>query len=184
LNSPVNDLIFVTGSEGKRIEAERILGRPLTRRALDLPEIQAIEVAEVARRKALTAFELTEGAPVMIEDTGLYIESWNGLPGALIRWFLQTVEPAGICRMLDAYPSRAARAESIIAVYDGALRLYAGEVQGSIAATPRGDQGFGWDTIFIPQGETRTFAEMSPEEKDRFSMRRIALEKWAKEEQA
>lgn len=175
----MKELIFVTGSNAKRTEAERILGRPLAQASLDLPEIQAVEVSEVAGRKAMTAYEMMGGSPVMIEDTGLYLESWNGLPGALIRWFLQTVEPAGICRMLDAYPDRAARAETIVAVYDGSLRLYAGSIIGAIAPAPRGEQGFGWDTIFIPQGQTRTFAEMAPEEKDRFSMRRIALEKWA-----
>ena len=57
--------------------------------------------------------------------------------------------------------------------------MFSGEVRGQIARAPRGDRGFGWDTIFIPDGETRTFAEMTPEEKDRLSMRRKAFRDFA-----
>src|SRR5262245_49459470 len=175
----MDDLIFVTGSRGKLLEAERILGRPIIQKELDLPEIQSLNVEEVVEKQAKAAYKSAGVIPVIVEDTGLYIDSWQGLPGALIRWFLETVGPKGICRMLDNFPHRAAIAKSIVAKYDGSLRLYAGEVKGTISAVPRGENGFGWDAIFIPEGDTRTFAEMSPEEKDRFSMRKIAFQKLA-----
>lgn len=178
----MDNLIFVTGSRSKLLEAERILGRSIKQRELDLPEIQTVEVEDVVEKKAQAAYELVGGVPVIVEDTGLYIECWKGLPGALIRWFVETVEPKGICQMLNKFPNRLATAKSVIAKYDGSLQIYTGETKGKISLAPRGENGFGWDTIFIPEGETRTFAEMSPEEKDRFSMRKIAFEKLAKEE--
>ena len=51
-----------------------------------------------------------------------------------------------------------------------------GTVQGTVAPKPVGESGFGWDAVFIPRGASRTFAEMEPEEKDQYSMRRIAIE--------
>ena len=115
----------------------------------------------------------------MIEDTGLYIEAWNGLPGALVKWFLSSVGTSGICRMMEGFPDRRARARTIVATYDGRVRplIFVGEVEGQIAFAPTGEAGFGWDKVFIPVGETKTFGEMTPEEKDRYSMRRQALEK-------
>jgi non-canonical purine NTP pyrophosphatase (RdgB/HAM1 family) len=114
----------------------------------------------------------------MIEDTGLYIQTWNGLPGALVKWFLQRVGPEGICKMLQPYPDRSAKAKTIVATYDGHGEpgIFVGEVTGQIAALPYGDGGFGWDALFIPDGAQQTFAEMGPEEKDRYSMRRLAFE--------
>ena len=171
----MRDWIFVTSSRAKLVEAERILGRRLIQHDLDLPEIQALDLETVIAAKAQLAYEALGGAPVIVEDTGLFIECWKGLPGALVRWFEETVGPAGICSMLQGFADRSARAQTIVAAYDGSLEVFSGEVRGQIAQAPRGDQGFGWDTIFIPEGETRTFAEMASEEKDRLSMRRKAF---------
>ena len=168
---------LVTQSEGKLREFERILKRKLELCWLDLPEIQAIEVEEVVTHKVKQAYEAW-GKPVMIEDTGLYIDAWNGLPGALIKWFVNTVGGNGICHMMSAFSNRRALAKTVIATYDGQTtpRIFVGEVEGTIAHAPAGTGGFGWDAIFIPTGAKKTFAEMSPEEKDTYSMRRQALE--------
>jgi non-canonical purine NTP pyrophosphatase (RdgB/HAM1 family) len=141
-----------------------------------LEEIQAIELDPVVRHKARQAFALL-GRPVFVEDTGLTFAAWNGLPGALIKWFLKSLGPEGICRLLQSETNRAATATTVFAYCDGmAEQVFSGIVQGSIPTTPRGASGFGWDALFQPQGSGRTFAEMAPEEKDRFSMRRLALE--------
>ena len=171
----MREWIFVTSSQKKLVEAERILGRRLVQHDLDLPEIQALDLETVIAAKARLACDALGAVPIIVEDTGLFIECWNGLPGALIRWFLEAVGAAGICAMMEGFADRSARAQTIVAAYDGSLEMFAGEVRGQIARAPRGDQGFGWDTIFIPDGETRTFAEMSSEEKDRHSMRRKAF---------
>lgn len=175
----LSDLTLVTGSASKLAEAQRILRVPLRSVALDLPEPQAVEVAAVVEAKARAAWEALGGVPVMVDDTGLSFDAWNGLPGALVKWFLATAGPEGVCRMLDPFATRAAAAVTVIAVYDGTLHTFEGRVRGTVPRTPRGDGGFGWDPLFIPDGSARTFAEMAPEEKDGFSMRRIALESLA-----
>ncbi len=168
---------FVTQSMGKLEEAERILGVKLEHCHIDLPEIQAIQVEDVVTYKAKTAYKELQ-KPVMIEDTGLFITAWNGLPGALIKWFVTSVGVEGICQMLQNFPERSAWAKTIIATYDGQAEpcMFIGTVKGHIASTPQGEGGFGWDSVFIAQGATKTFGEMPPHEKDFYSMRRQALE--------
>lgn len=168
-------LIFVTQSQGKLQEAEALLGYALQNHPLDLPEIQSIAVEEVVAAKAKYAYELLQ-SPVMVDDTGLYIDAWGGLPGALVKWFLKGTGAAGICKMLDSFVERTAYAESIVGVYDGELHIYRGRVKGRIAPGPVGDNGFGWDPIFIPDGETQTFGQMTLDTKLKYSMRRLSFE--------
>ena len=112
-----------------------------------------------------------------MEDTGLSIAALGGLPGALVRWFLVTVGPGGICALIPPGASRAATARTAVAWCDGdSVEVLTGETAGQITAEPRGDGGFGWDAIFQPNGSPRTFAEMDQAERDRFSMRRRAIE--------
>jgi non-canonical purine NTP pyrophosphatase (RdgB/HAM1 family) len=167
---------FVTQSFNKVAETERILNMKLEHNDLALPEIQAIEVEEVVRYKVKYAYEALGRRPVMVEDTGLFIEAWNGLPGALIKWFVQSTGDIGLCKMMQGFPLRNAVAKTIVATCDEEIHIFKGEIQGQIGLVPRGSGGFGWDSVFIPNGANRTFAEMSPGEKDYYSMRRIALE--------
>lgn len=170
-------LLFVSGNAGKAREIEAMLGTPIEQLALDLPEIQALAVDDVARHKAATAFERA-GRPVVVEDTGLYVEALRGLPGALVRWFLATIGPAGICDLIPTGADRAARARTAVAYCDGGrLEIFAGETAGVIAPAPAGQGGFGWDPIFRPLGASRTFAEMTLAEKAGYSMRRKALDR-------
>lgn len=156
--------IFVTSNENKRREAAAILGIELERAAPEVAEIQALDVAEVAAAKALAAREALGHPPrlVLVEDSGLVIEAWRGLPGAFTKWFLASVGIEGILRMLCSNGDRAARAVCAVAVAEGngRVRSFLGEVAGSIAPEPRGESGFGWDPIFIPQGQLLTYAEM------------------------
>ena len=168
--------LFVSSNAGKAREVAAILGYPLERLEADVPEIQALDVSEVVREKATAAYALA-GRPVLVEDTGLYITSLNGLPGALVKWFLATVGPAGICAMLPPGAPRTAIARTAVALHDGReVIVLTGEVPGQITTSPRGANGFGWDPIFQPDGASGTFAELTQEEKNRYSMRRAALE--------
>lgn len=173
MNEPI---VFVTGSSSKYKEAERILGIELEHCKLNLPETQAILLEEVIQSKALYAYEALEHRAILVEDTGLFVEAWNGLPGALIKWFMESVGQSGICKMLSTFPNRKARAKTMVAIHDGELTIFSGEIEGRISDSPQGQKGFGWDRIFIPNGSQKTFAEMTPEEKDKYSMRRMALE--------
>ena len=156
--------IFVTSNENKAREAARILGVELDRAAPDVPEIQSLDIAEVAAFKALSAREAL-GEPrrlVVVEDSGLVIEAWGGLPGAFTKWFLTGVGVEGLLRMLHEWEDRSARAVCVVAIAeeDGSVRTFPGEVRGSVADEARGSNGFGWDPIFIPEGRNLTYAEM------------------------
>ncbi len=115
---------------------------------------------------------------MLFEDTSLYFQAWNDLPGALVRWFLDTIGCEGICKMMSIFDDRTAYAESVVGIFDGKKLITAeGRVKGTIPQKPRGDLGFGWDPIFIPNGQDKTYGEMTSEEKSIGSMRKIALEK-------
>jgi non-canonical purine NTP pyrophosphatase (RdgB/HAM1 family) len=172
-------LTFVTNSSEKVAEAQRILGTTVEQCPMNLSEIQAVRLEEVIESKAKLAFEALQGKTVIVEDTGLFIEAWNGLPGALVKWFVERVGAEGMSDMMRPFLNKNAFAQTIVAVNNGKIRTFSGRIDGQIASVPSGDKGFGWDRIFIPEGANNTFAEMTPEEKDRYSMRRAALESMA-----
>lgn len=175
-------VVFVTSQKGKVEEARGILGKSFLIKQvnLDLEEIQTIDGRDVIRHKVREAFQVLK-KPVVVEDTSLYFEAWKGLPGALIRWFLKTVGCGGICKMMSNEKNREAVAESAMAYCDGKVTKFVlGRIKGSIPLKQRGKSGFGWDPIFIPKGFKKTFAEMTREEKNQISMRKIALEKLRK----
>ncbi len=105
------------------------------------------------------------------------LDHLNGLPGALVRWFLLTIGPAGICALVPPGAPRGATARTAVARCDGErVDVFVGETRGVVVPKPRGEHGFGWDPVFQPDGSGRTFAEMEPGEKLRFGMRRKALD--------
>lgn len=172
-------LYFVSSNEEKYREIQGALvecGIEIERVALDLPEIQSLDPAEVAAYKARKAFEhLADGAAV-VEDTGLGVNAWNGFPGALIKWVLGTIGEAGLCRQLDAWTDRSATATVVLCLFDGHdLRTFSGQSTGTITSEPRGTFGFGWDSIFQPDGYSITYGEMRREDKMKISMRGRAL---------
>jgi non-canonical purine NTP pyrophosphatase (RdgB/HAM1 family) len=172
-------LVFVTSRAEKALEAQR-LGFDVERLDLDLPEPQALDPSEIVEAKARVAFAMLL-RPVLVEDSGLAIRAWGGFPGALIKWLEKSAGVASLARMLDAFADRGATAVCAIGFCDGGEVLTArGETHGSIAPAPRGEGGFGWDVLFIPEGSSQTFAEMAPAEKDRISHRRRAWDAMAK----
>ncbi len=162
---------FVTSNPGKAREASHFLGRPVHAVPLDLPEIQSPDFAEVARAKALAAVAAV-GEAVLVEDSGLEVAAWGGFPGPMTKWIIAgPLGPAGLSRMLDPFPDRSAAAVSALALAKPGDRpenvlVAVGRRAGTIAEEPRGDRGFGWDVIFVPEGETRTWAEMTEDEKN------------------
>ncbi|MBA2375727.1 MAG: non-canonical purine NTP pyrophosphatase [Rubrobacter sp.] len=159
--------IFVTSNENKRREAERILGVKLDAASPNLPEIQSLDFTEVVRAKALAAYEALAldlpPTPIIVEDSGVVFEAWNGMPGALTKWFLKSAGNEGLLKMLSSFDDRAARAVCAVAVVDGTgdgIEVFVGEVAGRVAEESRGEGGFGWDSIFIPDGGSRTYGEM------------------------
>jgi XTP/dITP diphosphohydrolase len=156
--------IFVTTNEHKHREVQEILGITLRRADLDLPEIQAIDPAEVAAEKARSARAALGDTdlPVLVEDSGLMVDAWGGFPGALTRWVMKSVGNEGLLRMLAPEEDRSAMAVCVVALAepDGKVRTFRGEVLGTVAESPRGEGGFGYDPVFVPHSSSMTYAEM------------------------
>mgnify|MGYP000548382432 CR=1 FL=1 len=114
----------------------------------------------------------------MVEDTSLYLDCLNGLPGPLIKWFLETIGNDGLFRIVDKFGNAKAEAKTIIGYAKSHEEIYffEGIVKGQIVS-PRGETKFGWDPIFPTEGYSQTFAEMSAEEKNAISQRRRAFER-------
>lgn len=173
----LSDLVFVTSNLGKLREAESVLGVKLDHQALDLVEVQSLDLTEVVRDKARTAFARIL-RPVLVEDTALELAGLGGFPGPLVRWLLVTVGPAGISRIAHAFGDPRVVARCMACACDGNDEVVGtGVVRGLIAEHPRGRKGFGWDSVFIPEdGGGRTYGEMTVAEKNLISHRRKALE--------
>jgi non-canonical purine NTP pyrophosphatase (RdgB/HAM1 family) len=174
-----NNLILVSSNPNKGIEAERILGMPILRVSMPLPEIQAATVEDVARYK-LEAARAKGYGRLIVEDVSLGFEELGNFPGPFVRWLLEAAGGRGLAAMAYALNNRAALAQCCVAYWDGnSGRIFMGECKGEVLVQARGEQKFGWDAWFQPRGSSKTFAEMTPEEKDRVSHRGEAYRKLA-----
>lgn len=170
------EITFITGNLGKVKQVEHYLNHPLNHQKLDLPEIQSLDLEEIVRGKAEAAYAIL-GKPVLVEDTSLTFHALGRLPGPLIKWFLEELDNEGLARLLDG-KDRRATAQVCFGYHDGSnCHFFSAEIPGQIVDTPRGDNTFGWNPVFVADGETKTWAEMTLEEQSATSMRRIALEK-------
>ncbi|MCK5023747.1 MAG: RdgB/HAM1 family non-canonical purine NTP pyrophosphatase [Candidatus Aenigmarchaeota archaeon] len=168
-------IYFVTSNKNKFIEAEKILDMKLVQAKLKINEIQALDNRKVVEHKAREAYSILK-KPVIAEDTGLYIKDWKGFPGALVSWVVGTIGIEKLCKLLRT--RRDVTAKACVSYYDGKnLKTFCGQVNGKISGSPRGSDRFDWDRIFIPDGEKRTFAQMSIEEKNKISHRMKAFRK-------
>lgn len=162
---------FATSNPNKFAEAKEILGDFLEQIDIDVDELQSIDVVDVVEHKARAAYAVA-WEPVIVEDTGLYFEAWNGLPGALIKRFLKTVDRAWILQMMKWFEHREAKAMCCIGYFDGKdCTIATWTVKWNIATEIMGESNFGWDPIFIPEGHDKSFAQMSMEEKNAISHR-------------
>lgn len=173
-NSLLSNLSFVTSNKNKWLEAKRILGVDLQRVSVDLPEYQADSTGQVALEKARAAFGIV-GSPVVVEDTGLEFHALGRFPGPFIKYWEKQGGLESMCRALDGTVDRRATAVCALAVCsEQGAWVVEGRVDGIISAMPKGTNGFGWDAILIVDGQTRTFGQMTAEEKDALSHRRKA----------
>lgn len=167
-------IYFATSSRGKFAEAKAIIGNSLQMKPMELDEVQDLDVDKVVLHKIRQARK-SFGGPLVVDDTGLYIEALNNFPGALIKPMLLTIGKSGICRLLDNYGSRRAQMRTAVAYSDGkTLKIFSSSVDGVIVDKPRGRymrKGFGFEFIFMPGGSRKVFAEMDIGGKNRFSAR-------------
>lgn len=163
--------VLVTGSAGKLAEARRICGSHLEVVAVDLPEIQSLDLRAILEAKAQEAWQRV-GRPLVVEEAGLELAALNGFPGPLVKWMLEAVGAAGIARVGHALGNPRARARCLLLYRDAERSLIAeGTTDGTLVHPPRGDHGFGWDPIFLPHGSDHTFGELLGSEKDAVSHR-------------
>ena len=173
----MKNLTFITGNQHKTEELENYLGITVTAKKLDIPEIQSLDLEEVAKAKAQAAYLLL-GTPVLVEDTALTFIALGKLPGPLIKHFLETIGNEGLIKILSGYEDRKAVAETCFAFADEkGIKTFRASTSGTVALSPCGEMGFGWDAIFIPERASKTWAEMTMAEKQTDSMRAQALDK-------
>lgn len=168
---PDEKLILVSSNPNKGIEVERILGVPVLRVSLSLPEIQAATVEEITRHKLEVARSKGHDR-IIVEDVSLGFDELGNFPGPYVRWLLEAAGGEGLGAIAYALLNRSALAQCCVAYWDGReARIFMGETAGEILVEPRGKTGFGWDSWFIPKGSAKTFAEMTDAEKDAVSHR-------------
>ena len=186
-------LLFQTGNLGKLAEARHYfepLGFTVEQFLIngEPPEIiepQSDDLVTVARSKISQGVALLAGAgradsALLVEDAGLFIDVLGGFPGVYSSSVLEKLGLDGILTLLQGREQRTALFGCCAAMWDGE-RLLVGEgnCTGEIAQEARGEHGFGYDPLFIPDvsgADGRTFAQMSPEEKGRSSHRTRAYE--------
>lgn len=159
----MKDITFITGNQGKADYLAKYLGFPVKHVKLDLDEIQSLDLKQIVEHKVRQAYEEIK-APVIVEDVSLEFEALGRLPGPFIRFFVEEVPFEEICSMLNG-KTRKAIARCTFGYYDGEnLQLFEGKLDGEIAKNPAGENGFGWDRIFIPEGYEVTRAQLGEED--------------------
>lgn len=173
-------ITFITGNLDKLKWLRMFTDLPLEHKNLDLHEVQSLSIEEVVEHKAKDAYKILK-RPVLIEDTSLVFNALGKLPGPLIKWFLKELGNEGLCKLLNSYKNRGAEAIVLFGLFDGkTFKTFEGKIKGTITKKPKGGNGFGWDSIFIPEGYNKTWAQMSDEEIIKTSIRKKALEKLEK----
>lgn len=176
-------VLFATSNLGKLEEAREIL-RPFGVRVEQFDgkgiEIQAESTGEVAAFSSRGAAKAA-GRAVLVEDAGLFVRSLGGFPGPFSAYVFKTIGVGGLVTLLEGRRSRSASFVSSVAYCEpsGQPRLFEGSAKGTIADAPRGKMGFGFDPIFVPLGGTRTFGELTLEEKSAVSHRANSMKRFA-----
>jgi len=186
------NIAFVTGNAMKQREINMILSKNSATSAngeslvnlrildVDLPEIQEINTEAVAKNKAIQGAQLAGGACV-VEDTSLEFHALGGMPGPFIKWFQDKLGSDGLYKILIGYEDKRATAVCTLAFcpYPHADPVvFTGRCTGTIVEPVKG-RGFGWDSIFVPDGEVEPFSCMPTEKKCELSHRSKAVVQWA-----
>ncbi len=171
------ELVFYTSNRAKYEEARSVLGArgfPVRWQRRSLVEPQASTLEAVVRAKLRQVAAPPRGF-ALVEDSGLFVPSLGGFPGVYSSYVLKTLGLEGLLRALRGQRRNASFVAVVGLAGRGMLRLGRGEVRGSLAPTPRGRGGFGFDPVFIPEGHSQTFAQMGSEGKALLSHRTRAL---------
>jgi len=174
-------LTFVTGNPGKVAELAALLGPRGIEVVADgrgYPEVQAASLREVTEAGARhLAIQLQP--PFLLEDSGLFVAALRGFPGVYSRNALDTIGVVGLLRLLQdvELEMRTAAFQTDLAYVDpnGFVHHFEGTCKGRIPERAAGTGGFGFDAIFVPEGQGRTFAELDAAQKNAVSHRGRAV---------
>jgi len=178
---------FVTGNVHKFDEARKVLAEynvATVMLNLEAIEIQDNSLENIAKASAADASKKSN-LPVFVEDAGLFVKALKGFPGPYSSYVFQTLGTKGILKLMQNENKRDAYFLSVVAFSNLQQNLepkcFQGMVEGKVTYEDRGKQGFGFDPIFQPfGGNGKTFAEMTTQEKNKYSHRAQALKKFAK----
>jgi len=174
----MKQIIFVTGNKNKVREAKAIVGpqTQIVQRRHDLDEIQELDVKKIVAHKLAQAYAIYK-QPVIVEDVSFEVKQWHGFPGPFIKWMENTITASQIPSLLRSR-DRAVVYRVVYGYSDGnQTKFFQGIQRGSISKKAKGTDGFGFDSIFIPEGQRKTVAELGQEHKNKTSARFQALHK-------
>jgi len=179
----VNDFVFITGNQHKADYLAKWLGQPVSHQKINLDEIQSLDLSRVVEDKARRAYRIVQ-RPVLVEDVALTFRALGHLPGPLVKWFLEEIGTDGLCKLLQPFADKRATASIMYGLFDGQkLHTFEARVDGTVPDQPRSlDQlewknSLSWNSVFIPDGTTKTYAEMTDDELKPFSHRAMAIAK-------
>ena len=179
----MTEVTLVTGNLNKLAELQAIFPASvdLVHAKLDIDEIQgeSADPHEILEDKLRKAFEIVS-APVIVEDVSAELSCLNGLPGPFVKFFEKRLGKGALWQLAQHADDKSATMRCVMGYYDGVrLEIVDGAVHGTIVA-PRGENGFGFDFVFVPDGHDRTTAEMSADEKNQISWRGRAARELSK----
>jgi inosine triphosphate pyrophosphatase len=167
-------IYFVTGNEKKANEAAQIVPE-VDRINLDLPEIQSLNPEDVLRAKLLEAHKQIPDKTLVVEDVTYSISGMGGLPGTLIKWFIESIGSTGVNELAKHGDTKTVVAANIGLVKpSGEMIFVKGEVSGNTVEPDMNGDGFFFDNIFMPDGSDKRYSEMTEQEKNSISHRSLA----------
>lgn len=172
-------LTFATSNVHKVEEAREYLPEfNIVQHETDLVEIRSEDLEEIALYSLQSVSESVR-RPLFVEDSGIFIHALGGFPGPISGYTHEKLGNDKVLSLLQGSEDRSAHFESVIALQipEGDIITFHGKVDGSIAMEEMGSRGFDYDSIFIPEGEEKTIAQMTLSEKNEFSHRGKALKK-------
>lgn len=186
----LEEIVFASHNEGKIKEIKKLLApygiKVKSALDMDLPDVEETgkTFEENSLLKSRTIAKLVN-KPCLADDSGLCVDALNGAPGVYSARYAPNRDfDKGMEKLLaemekSPNKSRNAHFSCVISLAwpDGQYKVFAGQVDGKIAFHKMGAGGFGYDPLFVPEGFTRSFAQMSQEEKNKISHRGLAVEK-------
>ena len=181
-------LVFATSNKGKYNEVKKMMPRNINLLSLNdlnfMDDIQETGKTLKQNAKIKSDFIFNNfGINCFADDSGLEIDSLNGMPGVYSARFAgktcnsnDNIEK--VWKLLTGYKNTDAKFKSILSLnIDGKTFFFEGKINGKIIFNKRGTNGFGYDSIFIPNGYNKTFAELNSVEKNEISHRSKALKR-------